>query len=147
MRHRHQGRKFGRKSSQRKALLTGLAGSLIRFEQIKTTLPKAKDLRPFVEKLITVGKKGSLAARRQALSVLRNRELVDKLMATLADRYRSRSGGYTRILKAGFRHGDMAPMAVIEFIDRDVTAKPKKPVEETEAVSGTQPSAETAVQG
>lgn len=126
MRHGHQGRKFGRKSSQRKALLSGLASSLIKFEQIKTTLAKAKDLRPYVEKLITVGKKGDLSARRQALSVLGSKDIVAKLMSTLGDRYRSRPGGYTRIIKAGFRYGDMAPMAIIEFVDRDVTAKPKQ---------------------
>ncbi|MGN6670131.1 MAG: 50S ribosomal protein L17 [Candidatus Nucleicultricaceae bacterium] len=126
MRHGHQGRKFGRKSSQRKALLSGLASSLIKFEQIKTTLAKAKDLRPYVEKLVTVGKKGDLSARRQALSVLGSKDIVAKLMSTLGDRYRSRPGGYTRIIKAGFRYGDMAPMAIIEFVDRDVTAKPKQ---------------------
>lgn len=126
MRHGHQGRKFGRKSSQRKALLSGLASSLIKFEQIKTTLAKAKDLRPYVEKLVTVGKKGDLSARRQALSVLGNKDIVAKLMSTLGERYSSRPGGYTRIIKAGFRYGDMAPMAIIEFVDRDVAAKPKQ---------------------
>lgn len=126
MRHGHQGRKFGRKSSQRKALLSGLASSLIKFEQIKTTLAKAKDLRPYVEKLVTVGKKGDLSARRQALSVLGSKDIVAKLISTLGERYKERPGGYTRIVKAGFRYGDMAPMAIIEFVDRDVAAKPKQ---------------------
>jgi len=102
-----------------------MAASLIKFEQIKTTLPKAKDLRPFVEKLITLGKRGDLHARRQALSIVRDEEAVSKLMDTLGTRYKGRPGGYTRVIKAGFRYGDCAPMAVIEFIDRDVSAKPK----------------------
>ncbi|MBX9697018.1 MAG: 50S ribosomal protein L17 [Alphaproteobacteria bacterium] len=130
MRHGHQGRKFGRKSSQRKALLSGLANSLIQFEQIKTTLAKAKDLRPYVEKLVTVGKNGDLSSRRQALAVLRSKDVVSKLISTLGERYKSRQGGYTRIIKAGFRYGDMAPMAIIEFVDRDVLAKPKQKKED-----------------
>ena len=126
MRHRMNGRKLNRTSSHRKALFPNMAASLIEHEQIITTLPKAKDLRPFVEKLITMGKKGDLAARRQALSTVRNEEAVKKLFDILAKRYEKRNGGYTRVLKAGFRTGDAAPMAVIEFVDRDPEAKGKK---------------------
>ncbi len=100
-----------------------MAAALIKHEQIKTTLPKAKDLRPIVDKLITLGKRGGLHARRQAISQIRDAKLVDKLFTTLAERYKSRPGGYTRVLKAGFRHGDMAPVALIELVDRDVAAK------------------------
>ena len=104
-------------------MFANMAASLIRHEQIVTTLPKAKDLRPIVEKLVTLGKKGGLAARRQILASLKDDKLADKLLTTLADRYKSRAGGYTRVLKAGFRYGDMASMAIIEFVDRDVSAK------------------------
>ena len=104
-------------------MFNNLAAALIKHEQIKTTLPKAKDLRPIVEKLVTLGKKGGLAARRQILASLKDDKLADKLLTTLADRYKSRAGGYTRVLKAGFRYGDMASMAIIEFVDRDVSAK------------------------
>ena len=123
MRHRLRGRSFSRKSAHRKAMFENLAAALIKHEQIKTTLPKAKDLRPIVEKLVTLGKKGGLAARRQILASLKDDKLADKLLTTLADRYKSRAGGYTRVLKAGFRYGDMASMAIIEFVDRDVSAK------------------------
>lgn len=123
MRHQMHGRKFNRTSSQRYALLRGLAGSLIEHEQIQTTLQKAKDLRPFIEKLVTLGRLDTLHARRQALSVLRNEELVTKLMTTLAKRYKDRLGGYTRIVKTGFRLGDNASRAIIEFVDRDTTVK------------------------
>lgn len=123
MKHRLSGRKFNRTSSHRKAMLNNLAAALIKHEQINTTLPKAKDLRPFVEKLVTLGKDGSLSARRKAMSILQNRDLTAKLFSTLADRYKERQGGYTRVLKAGYRYGDMAPMAYIEFIDRDESAK------------------------
>lgn len=123
MRHRKSGRKFSRTSSHRKAMFANMAASLIKHEQIKTTLPKAKDLRPIVEKLITLGKRGDLHARRQALAVLSEKAIVDKLFSTLAERYAERSGGYTRVLKAGFRTGDAAPMAIIEFVERDVDAK------------------------
>jgi large subunit ribosomal protein L17 len=123
MRHAVAGRKLSRTSSHRKALFNNLAAALIKHEQIKTTLPKAKDLRPIVEKLVTLGKKGGLAARRQILASLKDDKLADKLLTTLADRYKSRAGGYTRVLKAGFRYGDMASMAIIEFVDRDVSAK------------------------
>jgi large subunit ribosomal protein L17 len=125
MRHGLRGRKFSRTRAHRRALFANLAASLITYEQIKTTLPKAKDLRPIVEKLITLGKRGDLHARRQAHAVLRNDDVVKKLFDTIAKRYSSRQGGYTRVLKAGFRYGDMAPMGVIELIDRDPAAKPK----------------------
>jgi large subunit ribosomal protein L17 len=156
MRHGFAGRRLNRTTGHRDALLINLATALIKHEQIKTTLPKAKELKPYVDKLITLGKRGSadgaaynaalagakdekaktavkrsqkgkpLHARRLALSQLRNdTETVEKLFATLAPRYASRKGGYTRVLKAGFRYGDAAPMAVIEFVDRDVTAKGK----------------------
>jgi len=118
MRHKLSGRKLNRTSSHRKSLFKNLAQALIEHEQIKTTLPKAKDLRPVVEKLITLGKKGTLAARRQAISQIQNQESVSKLIDVLAKRYSERSGGYTRIVKAGFRYGDNAPMAIIEFVDR-----------------------------
>lgn len=125
MRHGFRGRRFSRTSSHRKAMFANLAQALINHEQIVTTLPKAKDLRPVVEKLVTLGKKGDLNARRQAIAELRDAELVKKLFDVLAPRYASRHGGYTRVLKAGFRYGDSAPMAVIEFVDRDVDAKGK----------------------
>ena len=125
MRHGIRGRKLSRTRSHRRALFANLAASLITYEQIKTTLPKAKDLRPIVEKLITLGKRGDLHARRQAHAVLRSDEVVKKLFDAIAKRYANRQGGYTRVLKAGFRYGDMAPMGVIELIDRDPAAKPK----------------------
>jgi large subunit ribosomal protein L17 len=123
MRHAVAGRKLNRTTSHRKAMFNNLAAALVKHEQIKTTLPKAKDLRPIVEKLVTLGKKGGLAARRQILASIKDDKLADKLLTTLADRYKSRAGGYTRVLKAGFRYGDMASMAIIEFVDRDVAAK------------------------
>jgi large subunit ribosomal protein L17 len=123
MRHRLSGRKLGRTSSHRKALLKNMAAALIKHEQIKTTLPKAKELAPHVEKLITLGKRGTLHARRQAFAQLRDEAMVAKLFDVLAERYGSRSGGYTRIMKAGHRFGDAADMAIIEFIDRDEDAK------------------------
>jgi large subunit ribosomal protein L17 len=123
MRHGMSGRKLGRTSEHRKALFANMAAALIKHEQIKTTLPKAKELRPIVEKLITLGKRGGLHCRRQAISQIRDVKLVDKLFTTLADRYKSRAGGYTRVLKAGFRHGDMAAVALIELVDRDLAAK------------------------
>ena len=123
MRHRIARRKLNRTSSHRKAMLQNMAVALIKHEQIKTTLPKANELRPYVEKLITLGKRGTLHARRQALSKLPEKAAVDKLFSTLAERYEERGGGYTRIMKAGFRYGDAAPMAFIEFIDRDPEAK------------------------
>ncbi|CCG07873.1 50S ribosomal protein L17 [Pararhodospirillum photometricum] len=125
MRHRLSGRKLGRTSSERKALFAGLSVALIKHEQIKTTLPKAKELRPVVEKLITLGKKGTLHHRRQAFALLRDNDQVAKLFSVLAERYKDRNGGYTRVLKAGFRYGDAAPMAIIELVDRDPEAKGK----------------------
>ena len=123
MRHGKSGRKLNRTASHRKALFANMAASLIEHEQIVTTLPKAKELRPIVEKLVTLGKRGDLHARRQAISAIRDESLVKRLFDTLAPRYAERNGGYTRIMKAGFRHGDNAPMAVIEFVDRDTAAK------------------------
>jgi large subunit ribosomal protein L17 len=123
MRHAMKGRKLSRKSAHRKSMFINLAAALVKHEQISTTLPKAKDLRPIVEKLVTLGKRGDLHARRQLISVLKDTKLVDKVITTLGDRYKTRKGGYTRVLKAGFRYGDMAPMAIIEFVDRDESAK------------------------
>ncbi len=123
MRHRTSGRKLNRTSSHRKAMFANMAAALIKHEQIRTTLPKAKDLRSVVDGLITLGKRGGLHDRRRALSVLKDRQLTDKLFSTLAERYTSRKGGYTRVLRAGFRYGDSAPMAVIELVDRDIDAK------------------------
>ncbi len=125
MRHAMRGRKLGRKSAHRKSMFINLAAALVKHEQISTTLPKAKDLRPQVEKLITLAKRGDLHARRQVLSVLKDADLTNKLFSTVAERYKTRQGGYTRVLKAGFRYGDNAPMAIIELVDRDVTAKGK----------------------
>ncbi len=123
MRHGFKGRRFNRSSSHRRAMFKNMAAALIKHEQITTTLPKAKDLRRVVDKLVTVGKKGGLHARRQAISFLQDAKLAEKLMGVLAQRYASRPGGYTRVLKAGFRFGDNAPMAVIELVDRDPAAK------------------------
>ncbi len=123
MRHGNSGRKLNRTASHRKAMFANMAASLIEHEQIVTTLPKAKELRPIVEKLVTLGKRGDLHARRQVISAIRNDQLAKRLFETIAPRYAERHGGYTRIMKAGFRFGDNAPMAVIEFVDRDVEAK------------------------
>ncbi len=126
MRHRLSGRKLNRTSSHRKAMFINMAAALVKHEQIKTTLPKAKELRPVVDRLITLGKRGptDLHARRQAITKLGgDAKLADKLFTTLADRYSDRPGGYTRVIRAGFRYGDNAPMAVIELIDRDPDAK------------------------
>lgn len=123
MRHRMSGRKLNRTSSHRKAMFSNMAVALLKHEQIKTTLPKAKELSPIVEKLITLGKRNTLHTRRQAHSVLRDDATTSKLFEDLAERYSDRSGGYTRVLKAGFRYGDSAPMAVIELVDRDPDAK------------------------
>ena len=125
MRHGYTRRKLGRTSAHRTAMFANMSASLIKHEQIITTLPKAKELRPFVEKLVTLAKKGDLHARRQAISKVRDVDQVGKLFSTLGPRYSSREGGYIRVLKAGFRHGDNAAMAVIEFVDRDVSAKGK----------------------
>jgi len=123
MRHRKAGRKLNRTSSHRKAMFINMSAALIKHEQIKTTLPKAKELRPIVEKLVTLGKRGDLHARRQAIARVGDIKLVAKLFDVIAVRYKERQGGYTRVLKAGFRYGDNAPVAVIEFVDRDVNAK------------------------
>ncbi len=123
MRHGVSGRKLNRTTSHRKAMLANMAHALLKHEQITTTLPKAKELRPFVEKLITLGKRGGLPARRQVLAVLRDSVITEKLFATLGPRYSERSGGYTRVLRTGYRYGDSAPMAVIELVDRDPDAK------------------------
>jgi large subunit ribosomal protein L17 len=137
MRHGFRGRRFNRTSEHRKAMFANMAAALIKHEQIVTTLPKAKELRPIVEKLVTLGKKGGLSMRRQAASELRDETMTKKLFDVLAPRYKDRQGGYTRIIKAGFRYGDNAAMAVIEFVDRDVDAKGQDsgPVEETEAAA------------
>ena len=123
MRHRSSGRKLNRTSKHRQMLFRNLSQALIKHEQIITTLPKAKDLRSVVEKLVTLGKRGGLHARRQAFAQLRDDKMVAKLFDVLAERYAERAGGYTRVLRAGFRYGDSAPMAVIEFVDRDESAK------------------------
>src|SRR5574343_1006612 len=125
MRHARGYRRLNRTHEHRKALFANMAGSLIEHEQIKTTLPKAKELRPIIEKLITLAKRGDLHARRQAAAMLKEDKDVIKLFDILGPRYKERAGGYTRVLKAGFRYGDMAPMAIIEFVDRDVAAKGK----------------------
>lgn len=123
MRHRKAGRKLNRTASHRKAMFMNLSQALLKHEQIVTTLPKAKDLAPIVEKLISLAKKGGLANRRLAVARLQNETLVKKMFDELADRYKDRQGGYTRVLKAGYRHGDNAPMAVIELVDRNEDAK------------------------
>ena len=135
MRHGKVHRKLGKRPSHRRAMFANMCAALIKHEQIVTTLPKAKELRPVVEKLVTIGKKGDLAARRQAIAEIRDIAQVKKLFDVLGPRYKERHGGYTRIMKAGFRFGDNAPQAVIEFVDRDVEAKGKDsgPVQEKKA--------------
>ena len=140
MRHRQSGRKLNRTSSHRKSLFKNMSQALLKHEQIVTTLPKAKELKRVVEKLITLGKKGNLHSRRLAFNQIRDKDMVSKLFDNLAKRYSDRKGGYTRVLKAGFRYGDSAPMAVIELVDRDENAKgageintPKKEVQEETA--------------
>ena len=138
MRHGNAHRKFNRTAEHRRAMFANMCAALIKHEQITTTLPKAKDLRPIVEKLVTLGKRGGLHCRRQALSMLQDTKVTEKLFSTLASRYATRQGGYIRILKAGFRHGDSAAMAVIELVDRDLAAKgldsgPVAEAEEAEA--------------
>jgi large subunit ribosomal protein L17 len=139
MKHGIKQRKLNRTSQHRKAMLANMAASLVKHEQITTTLPKAKELRPFTEKLITLGKKGGLANRRLAMGRMRDQEQVAKLFDTLGERYKEREGGYIRIMKAGFRYGDNAPMAVIELVDRDESAKGQDsgPVFEDDAVEET----------
>jgi large subunit ribosomal protein L17 len=135
MRHGVAGRKLGVTSTHRQAMFRNMAVALLKHEQITTTLPKAKELRPVTEKLITLGKRGGLHARRQAYAQLRDDKIVAKLFETLAERYRGRAGGYCRVLKAGIRYGDAADMAVIELVDRDVNAKGQDsgPVQERDA--------------
>ncbi|MBO0344807.1 50S ribosomal protein L17 [Roseibium limicola] len=123
MRHGNSGRKLNRTSSHRKAMFANMAASLIKHEQIVTTLPKAKEMKPIIDKLITLGKRGDLHARRQAISQIRDVAMVRKLFETLGDRYQDRQGGYSRVLKAGYRYGDNAPLAVIELVDRDPAAR------------------------
>ena len=123
MYHGRQKRRFNRTAEHRKAMFANMCQNLIKHEQIVTTLPKAKDLRPVIEKLVTLGKRGDLHARRLAISQIKDADLVKKLIDVIGPRYKTRHGGYTRVLKAGFRYGDNAPMAVIEFVDRDVNAK------------------------
>ena len=123
MRHQIAHRKLNKTTSHRKAMFANMAASLIEHEQIVTTLPKAKEMAPLMDKLVTLAKKGDLAARRSALSTVRNEDAVRKLFDVMGDRYKDRNGGYTRVLKAGFRHGDNAPMAVLELVDRDESAK------------------------
>ena len=140
MRHGVSGRKLGVTSTHRIAMLRSMATSLIKHEQITTTLPKAKELRPDVERLITLGKRGDLHARRQAYAQIRDERVVDKLFTTIAERYKARAGGYTRVLKAGMRYGDAASMAVIELVERDLAAKgldsgPRPEVAEEEAAA------------
>jgi large subunit ribosomal protein L17 len=140
MRHGKAHRKLNRKPEHRRAMFANMAAALIKHEQIVTTLPKAKDLRPIVEKLVTLGKRGDLHARRQAVAEMRDPAMVRKLFEVIGPRYKERAGGYTRVLKAGYRYGDSAPVAVIEFVDRDVDAKgldsgpvPEKKTEAEEA--------------
>jgi len=127
------GRKLNRTSAHRKSMFANMTASLLLHEQIKTTKPKAKDLRTFVDKMITLGKRGDLHARRQAMSFLRDKEVVSKLFDSLADRYKDRQGGYSRVLAAGYRYGDAAPMAIIELVDRDEDAKGAADKERVEA--------------
>ncbi len=144
MRHRKQGRKLNRTSSHRKAMFKNMAVSLITHEQIVTTLPKAKELRSIVDKLITLGKRGDLHARRQAASQMEDADAVKKLFAVIGPRYAERPGGYTRVMKAGFRYGDNAPMAVIELVDRDEDAKGKADRERMEAEDAAMDNTEAA---
>ena len=123
MRHRMSGRKLNRTASHRKAMFSNMAASLLRHEQIKTTLPKAKELKRVADRMITLGKRGNLHSRRRAFAILRDDQIVAKLFGDLAERFKERSGGYTRVLKAGFRYGDSAPMAIIELVERDIEAK------------------------
>ncbi|MGZ3410844.1 MAG: 50S ribosomal protein L17 [Xanthobacteraceae bacterium] len=141
MRHGNAHRKLNRTAEHRRAMFANMAVALIKHEQISTTLPKAKDLRPIVEKLVTLGKRGDLHARRQAISQIRDVAVVKKLFDVIGPRYKGRHGGYTRVLKAGFRFGDNASAAVIEFVDRDVDAKglDSGPVQEKKADAETAP--------
>jgi len=142
MRHGNAHRKLNRKAEHRRAMFANMAASLIRHEQIITTLPKAKDLRPIVEKLVTLGKRGDLHARRQAVAAMRDLAMVKKLFEVIGPRYKDRDGGYTRVLKAGFRYGDQAAMAVIELVDRDPEAKGKDSGPRADATEGEAPASE-----
>jgi large subunit ribosomal protein L17 len=144
MRHGNAHRKLNRKPEHRRAMFANMAAALIRHEQIVTTLPKAKDLRPIVEKLVTLGKRGDLHARRQAISAMRDLAMVKKLFDVIGPRYKDRNGGYTRVLKAGFRYGDSAAVAVIEFVDRDVDAKGAEDRARHEAEKAAAPAAAPA---
>ncbi|HWJ99577.1 MAG TPA: 50S ribosomal protein L17 [Xanthobacteraceae bacterium] len=144
MRHGRAHRKFNRTAEHRKAMFANMSAALITHEQVVTTLPKAKDLRPVVEKLVTLAKQGDLHARRRAVSQIRDLDAVKKLFEVIGPRYKGRNGGYIRIIKAGFRYGDSAPVAVIEFVDRDVEAKGKADRERHEAFLATQPKQEAA---
>ena len=144
MRHLVAHRKLGRTSSHRRALLRNLCTSFVLHERIVTTLPKAKELRPVVEKLVTLGKRGDLHARRQAIAQIRDVAMVKKLFDVIGPRYKDRNGGYTRVLKAGFRYGDSAPVGVIEFVDRDVEAKGKDDLARHEAAKAASPAAAQA---
>jgi len=140
MRHGFAHRRFGRTHEHRRAMFANMAAALIKHEQIVTTLPKAKDLRPIVEKLVTLGKRGDLHARRQAIAEMRDIAMVRKLFDVIGPRYKDRHGGYTRVLKAGYRYGDSAPVAVIEFVDRDVDAKGKEDRARHEAATASTPA-------
>lgn len=144
MRHGMKHRKLNMRTKQRRALFSNMTMSVLNHEQIKTTVPKAKELRTFVDSMITLGKKGTLADRRRAISFLRDNETVAKLFSTLADRYKDRNGGYCRVLRAGIRYGDAAPMAIIELVDRDVTAKGAKDLARVAAEKVAQAEADKA---
>src|ERR1700742_1658056 len=144
MRHGKAHRKFSRRSDHRQAMFANMAAALIKHEQIVTTLPKAKDLRPIVEKLVTLGKRGDLHARRQAISQIRDIPMVKKLFEVIGPRYKDRNGGYTRVLKAGYRYGDSAPVAVIELVDRDMDAKGKEDLERPGAAKPAAPASAEA---
>jgi len=143
MRHGNAHRKLNRTAEHRRAMFANMAAALIKHEQITTTLPKAKELRPIVEKLVTLGKRGDLHARRQAIAEIRDVAMVKKLFDVIGPRYKEREGGYLRVMKAGFRYGDSAPVAVIEFVDRDVDAKGQDsgPVQEKKAEEEAVPAA------
>lgn len=146
MRHGDKHRKFNMPTSQRRALFSNLTNALLTHEQINITLPRAKELRTFADSMITYAKKGDLNSRRMALAFLRDKEVVAKLFSTLAERYKERNGGYTRVMKAGFRYGDAAQMAVIELVDRDVNAKGAKDIARVTAEKAALAEAEAAAQ-
>ena len=143
MRHQKKGRKLNRTASHRKALFSNMLNSLIKYEQITTTLPKAKELRPKIDKIITLGKKNSLQSKKNLFSKLQNKSSVDKLVKILSQRYGKRKGGYSRVIRAGFRYGDNAPMAIIELVDRDVNAKKVDVKKKTGSTSKTLPESKS----